>query len=162
MPTVLVDTDFLSSFLKVGRCELIRSLYQVEQVLIPAAVYRELAQTDLLTRLLAIPWIRVWPEEASTGEGSLVAPGLEGLGLGEQACILIARGLRDAVLLTSDNVARRKAQSHGIVVANIPAFLIACKDAGLLDSDQMTQVVEDLRQMDFYEFRPEVRDLLLA
>ena len=54
MPTILLDADFLSSFLKIGRCDLIRSLYQVEQAVIPTAVHRELAQTDLLTHLLAV------------------------------------------------------------------------------------------------------------
>lgn len=30
MPPVIQDTDFLSSFLKIGRCDLIRRLYQVD------------------------------------------------------------------------------------------------------------------------------------
>jgi len=31
MPTLIFDTDFLSSFLQIGRCELIREFYQVDQ-----------------------------------------------------------------------------------------------------------------------------------
>ena len=54
MPTVILDTDFLSSFLKIGCCDLIRLLYQVKQATIPTAVHRELAQTTLLPQLLAI------------------------------------------------------------------------------------------------------------
>jgi hypothetical protein len=49
MTTIPLDTDFLSSSLKIQRCDLIRSPYQVEQTFLPAAVHRELAQTDLLT-----------------------------------------------------------------------------------------------------------------
>jgi hypothetical protein len=64
MPTIILDTDFLSSLLKIDRCDLIRTLYQVDRVYIPAAVHRELARTDLLTRLLEIPWIDVSPEES--------------------------------------------------------------------------------------------------
>jgi len=30
MPTIILDTDFLSSFLKIGRCDLIRAFYQIE------------------------------------------------------------------------------------------------------------------------------------
>ena len=113
MPTIL-DTDFLSSFLKIGRCDLIQSLYQVEQALIPAAVHRELART-----------------------------------------------LPDAVLLMSDNKARQFAQSLGVTVVNIPAFLLACKMAGLVSPEQMVQIIEDLRAKDFYKFKSEIRDLLL-
>ena len=162
MPTILLDTDFLSSSLKIERCDLIRSLFQVEQAFIPAAVHRELAETDLLTQLLAIPWISVWPEEPPSDGDSSQDPGFEALGAGEQACILLARSVADAILLTSDNVARRYAQSQGIVVVNIPAFLLACKLAGLVKLEQMIRITEDLKVLDFYEFRVEVRDLLLA
>jgi hypothetical protein len=43
MTTIVLDTDFLSSFLKIQRCDLIRSFYLVEQAYIPAAVHREIA-----------------------------------------------------------------------------------------------------------------------
>ena len=68
MPTVILDTDFLSSFLKIGRCDLVRRLYQIEQATIPTAVHRELAQTTLLPQLLAIPWITVTTEIPSVDE----------------------------------------------------------------------------------------------
>lgn len=148
MPTIL-DTDFLSSFLKIGRCDLIQSLYQVEQALIPTAVHRELAQTDLLTLLLATSWINVSLVEPSPDEILLQDSTFQALGAGEQACILLARTLPDAVLLMSDNKARQFAQSLGVTVVNIPAFLLACKMAGLVSPEQMVQIIEDLRAKDF-------------
>jgi predicted nucleic acid-binding protein len=161
MPTIILDTDWLSSFLKIGRCDLIRSLYQVEQVIIPTAVHRELAQTDLLALLPAVPWIRTLspdlPFDEDLGQDSVFLS----LGAGEQACIVLAQTLPDALLLMSDNKARRFASSLGISVANIPAFLLACKTAGLVDSEEMTQIIEDLKDKDFYTFRSDARDLLL-
>ena len=71
MATIILDTDFLSSFLKIGQCDLIRSLYQVEQVFIPTAVHRELAQTDLLTLLLTIDWIKV-PSSGPSADETLL------------------------------------------------------------------------------------------
>jgi predicted nucleic acid-binding protein len=121
MPTLILDTDFLSSFLKIGRCDLVRTLYQAEQAIIPAAVHRELAQTDLLTQLLAISWIDVSLEDPVPDETLLQDPGFHALGAGEQACILLARNVPDAVLLISDNVARRFARSLGVTVVNIGA-----------------------------------------
>ena len=90
MPTIILDTDFLSSFLKIGRCDLIPLLYQVEQAVIPTAVHRELAQTDLLPQLLAIPWIDVSTAEQSLDETLLQDSTFQALGGGEQECVLLA------------------------------------------------------------------------
>jgi len=161
MLAIILDTDFLSSFLKIDRCDLVRSLYQVEQAIVPVAVHRELAQTDLLTQLLAIPWIDVTPMEPSPDETLQQDSTFQALGAGEQACILLARTLPNAVLLMSDNKARQFAQSQGVTVVNIPAFLLACKMAALIDPEQMARIIEDLKAKDYYEFRAEVHNLLV-
>lgn len=49
--TVILDTDFLSAFLKIERLPLIREFYQVETVYIPAAVYQEVAAGEQFPRL---------------------------------------------------------------------------------------------------------------
>jgi predicted nucleic acid-binding protein len=161
MPTVILDTDFLSSFLKIGRCDLIRLLYQTDQAVIPTAVHRELAQTDLLPQLLAIPWIVVSTVDQSLDESLLQDSTFQALGSGEQECVLLARIVPDAVLLMSDNKARQFARSLGTTVVNIPAFLLACRMAALLGPEQMAQIIDDLKAQDFYEFRPEIRRVLL-
>ena len=161
MPTVILDTDFLSSFLKIGRCDLVRRLYQIEQATIPTAVHRELAQTTLLPQLLAIPWITVTTEIPSVDETLVQDSTFQALGSGEQECILLARSLPDVVLLMSDNKARQFARALGVTVANIPAFLLACKMAALVSPEQMAQIIDDLKTQDYYEFRPEIRRALL-
>ena len=161
MPTVILDTDFLSSFLKIGRCDLVRRLYQIEQATIPTAVHRELAQTTLLPQLLARPWITVTTDIPSVGETLVHDSTFHALGSGEQECILLARFLPDVVLLMSDNKARQFARSLDVTVANIPAFLLACKMAALVSPEQMAQIIDDLKTQDYYEFRPEIRRALL-
>jgi predicted nucleic acid-binding protein len=99
MPTIILDTDFLSSFLKTGRCDLIRSFYQIEQATIPTAVHRELAQTSLLPQLLAIPWIVVETVDQSPDEAFDQDSAFQALGSGEQECVLLARVLPNAVLM---------------------------------------------------------------
>jgi predicted nucleic acid-binding protein len=162
MLTVILDSDFLSSFLKIERCELIRAFYKVDRAIIPAAVHREVAQTDLLSRLLETSWIQSLPTEPSPDDALLDDPDFQSLGSGEQACIVLACAVDDVVLLMSDNAARHFAQSQKIVVVNIPAFLLACKMGGLLPPDQMAQIVQDLKAKDYYEFKADVRHLLLA
>jgi len=161
MPTVILDTDFLSSFLKINRCDLIQALYEIEQALMPRAVLRELARTDLLVSLLAIRWVNVSTVELLPDETLLHDSSFQNLGAGEQECIRLAQTLPDVVLLMNDNKARRFAHSLGIAAVNIPAFLLACKMAGLVSPVQMRQIILDLKTEDFYEFKSEVRDLLL-
>jgi len=161
MPTIIFDADFLSSFLKIERCELVRTFYQVERALVPAAVYRELAQTDLLRSLLAIPWIHIPSTEAVPDGSRLQDATFQTLGAGERACIALARTLTASVVLMSDNKARRFAQSLGITVVNIPAFLLACKMADLVSPRQMAVIIQELKDEDFYDFRADVRTELL-
>jgi predicted nucleic acid-binding protein len=120
-----------------------------------------LARTDLLTPLLAIRWISVSAQEPSPDETLLQDTTFQALGAGERACISLAHTLSDVVLLMSDNQARHFARSVGVTVVNIPAFLLACKMSGLVEPDQMIQIIQDLNEKDYYRFKSSVRDLLL-
>ncbi len=162
MTTVIIDTDFLSSVLKIGRTDLIRAFYTAANIRIPIAVYREIARTDLLPALLATKWLEVDPIELSSNEPLLENPVFRDLGTGEQSCMILARVTAGSVVLMSDNKARALAQSLGIAVVNLPAFLLACKATSLLNQTEMAQVVQDLRDKDYYEFKAEVRAALLS
>ena len=129
MPHLILDTDFLSSFLQIGQCELIREFYQVDHAWLPMAVYGELARTDLLSRLIAIPWLCVPPVEPAPYEVLLQNSTFQNLGAEERACITLAYAQADTVLLMSDNKARRFAQSLDIITINIPAFLLVSRSS---------------------------------
>lgn len=107
-------------------------------------------------------WIQGSSEEPLVDTVLLDNPAFEALGSGEQACIVLAQAVDDALLLMSDNLARGFAQSLGIVVVNIPAFLLACKTSGLVGPEQMAQIVDDLKVKDYYDFKDKVRQLLLG
>jgi predicted nucleic acid-binding protein len=159
---VILDTDFLSAFLKIQRCELILRLYQVDRLQLAPAAYRELAQTSLLFRLTDLAWITLTtplPEELTKLRES---EQFSRLGAGEQESIALALSRKDAVLLSNDNQARTFAVSCGIAVANIPAFLLACKMAGELTVEDIQQIIQDLWQYDHYKFRQDVQGLLLS
>jgi hypothetical protein len=88
-PLVILDTDFLSAFLKIERLPLIRDLYQVTTVSIPTAVYQEVALTDLLPRLLTLTWIRVAAHASSQMRALLNDERFGHLG---RATVLIVKG----------------------------------------------------------------------
>ncbi len=118
--------------------------------------------TDLLPGLIATPWIEVREPDAEKikelGEDEVFAR----LGSGEQEAIALCIELGDAVLLMNDNRARQVAVRLGIQVFNVPTFLLAYKDSGLADRAQIADLVTALKERDFYGFRKDVRDLLLA
>jgi hypothetical protein len=55
---VLIDADFLSSFLKIGRLSLIKDFFKVEKLYIPVAVFSELAKTTLVKDLLDQKYVK--------------------------------------------------------------------------------------------------------
>jgi predicted nucleic acid-binding protein len=157
--TVVLDADLLSSFLKIGRLDLVRTFYQVERALVPAAVYREIAQTDLLPLLVATTWLQV--ATVPIPEHLLAREDWASLGPGEQESIALALHRPDVVILMSDNRARQVARALGVTALNIPAFLLACKLAGLVSREELGQIVQALKDQDYYEFRADVRERLL-
>jgi len=48
---IVIDCDFLSSFLKIDKLDLIKKFYKVNKVYITAAVVNELSKTTLISKL---------------------------------------------------------------------------------------------------------------
>lgn len=161
MSALIIDTDFLSSFLKIDQCELIKDFFRVEQCWVPTAVYQELAQTNLVRQLLAIRWFQIHPNEPQANEFLLRNSNFQNLGAGERSCITLAYRNSQAVLLMNDNKARAFAQTLKIITINIPTFLMACKKSRFIETERIRIIVDDLKEKDFYEFRKDVRHELL-
>jgi predicted nucleic acid-binding protein len=153
---IVLDTDFLSAFLKIGRLQLIRDFYQADTLLVPAAVVAELSRTPLLQDLARIPWIRIEAVEHEFPDDPL-----HRLGRGEREAIALA-ARDDSLLLTNDNLARQAARRAGVESIDIPAFLLSCKITGFLDGDGVREIVRDLREKDHYGFRKEILDRLIS
>jgi predicted nucleic acid-binding protein len=81
----------------------------------------------------------------------------ENLGSGEKECLVLCRRFRDSMLLISDNKAREIANKNKIAVLNIPAFLLACKETGILDRGNIATIIRELKEKDYYEFSEEER-----
>jgi predicted nucleic acid-binding protein len=150
--TIICDTDFLSSFLKIERLELVKDLFKEENLYIPVAVLTEIAKTNLITDLLDKEWIKV--KKVSDAELKEMEKDKEfaNLGSGEKECLALCKRFENSVLLISDTKARRIANENEIVTLNISAFLLACKEIGILESDDIASIIHDLREKDYYEF----------
>ncbi len=161
MIKIILDTDFLSSFLKIGQLELVRDFYQVTQVYITPSVYREIGKSALLMELKKRTWVCIEAADQFIWQDLLTDVDFAKLGQGEQESIALAKGNPPSQLLISDNRARQFALSQRIVASNIPAFLYACKLVHLLDRNDIEQIIEDLKQKDLYEFKQIEKDKLL-
>ena len=143
---------FLELFLKIGRLELVKEFFGVDNIHIPVAVLYEIAKTDLITDLLdkhCILVIRINDADLIEMEHDIW---FASLGSGEKECMVLCRQFRDSILLISDKKAMRAAGNNRITVLNIPALLLACKETGVLDGDEIAVIVGDLKKMDYYEF----------
>jgi predicted nucleic acid-binding protein len=111
---IISDTDFLSSLLKISRLEIVRDLFNEENVHIPVAVLSEVAKTELITDLLSKDWIRV--RKVKEGDLRKMERDKEfaNLGSGEKECIVLCKQVRGSILLISDNKAGEIANKNGI------------------------------------------------
>jgi predicted nucleic acid-binding protein len=158
--SIILDTDFLSAFLKVNRLSLIRDFYQVDCLLVPPAVYREISATSLIQDLANLSWVQV--EAPAPGWELPRMTDLFRLGAGEQQAIALARQSEQAFLLSNDNSARRFALRLGVKAIDIPEFLLSCKAAGFLGREELQALVLDLQVKDRYGFRREILERLLS
>ncbi len=158
---VVLDSDFLSSFLKIAQLPLVRELFRVENLLIPPAVHREVAVTSLLPKLTALDWIEVREVDPRHLEELLKDRQFSELGAGEKEAISLAKDTPSSVLLMNDKRALHCAKSLGIDAVNIPAFLLMCRQTGECSLGRIQDLVASLQARDHYGFSKEVLKLLL-
>ena len=158
---LICDTDFLSSFLKIGRLELVKDLFKVVNLYIPVAVLREIAKTDLITDLLNKEWIKVKKVNDEDLKEMEKDKEFANLGSGEKECLALCKRFEKSALLISDNEARRIANKKDIFTLNISAFLLACKQMRILDKSDIIAIIRDLKEKDYYEFSEEEKQRLI-
>ncbi len=148
---IVIDTDFLSSFLKIGRVNLVKDFFNVDYISIPLAVFTEIGKTDLVDKLIETDWIKIRTVK-KLDYADLDSKVFDALGAGEQECMMLCKGSKKHILLINDKKARQIATSSGISVLNISAFLLACKQSNYLDNDEISKIIVDLKEKDYFEF----------
>lgn len=152
---VITDTDFLSSFFKIKRLDLIFRAFNVNKIFITRAVLHELEGSifyDEFFKLIGEG--RIMVKEAKRIESST------DFGKGELESISFAEKIK-SVLLMNDRVAGKFARSRGVVVVDISEFLLDCKNKNIISSKEISQIIKNLREKDYYEFSKETEKLLL-
>lgn len=153
---IIADTDFLSAFLKIDRLNLIFDALETDEIVIARAVLHELEQA---------PTYSGWLEALHAQKHKIIVRDAElleseDLGRGEMESISLAEKFK-ALLLMDDRKAAALAKSRGITVVDIPTFLLHCKSGNLLSLHELKQIIQDLKDKDYYEFTEEVKERLL-
>ena len=157
---IILDTDFLSSFLKIGGLNLVKDFFNVKFLHIPVSVMREISTTSLMNGFLIIDYIKTVNVSEKYLE-MLEGVEFERLGSGEKECMALCKQYQNSMLLINDNKARKVAGKNGIVVLNISAFLLACKKTMFLEKKEIALIMKGLKQKDYYEFgKDEKKELL--
>ena len=138
-----------------------KDLFNEEKLYIPAAVLGEIAKTNLITDLLDKEWVKVKKANGEDLKEMESDEEFKNLGSGEKECLALCKQFRDLVLLISDNKARKIANKNNIAVLNIPAFLLACKETGILDRGNIATIIRELKEKDYYEFSEEEKQRLI-
>ena len=159
---LISDTDFLSSFIKIGKVELVRDFYQVERIYITPGVYHELAQANLDRWLDGIDWVEEKRASRTACEHLQAKYESVSLGIGETEAIVLCKSIPDSLLLISDNKARRIAEREEVACVDIPGFLLACKITAFLTRNEISEIIVQLKERDHYGFNDAVRRTLLT
>jgi predicted nucleic acid-binding protein len=158
---VVSDTSPVLNLARIGRLELLPLLYH--QVLIPAAVYRELADSKRALppaiHLASTPWLIV----AAATDLKRVQEFRKNLDPGEAEAIVLAIERQADLVLVDERRGRRIAVAAGLTVTGLLGVVVKAKQTGLIDLakpvlDELIQVarfwigpdlyMEALRELD--------------
>lgn len=167
----ILDTDFLSSFFKIGKLNLILKALDLKHVTIPSTVYEELKEAKFFDEIVSLfafkekelsddKFIFVKNVDLSSLKENFTEEETITLGKGELGCFVLAKKSGDNVLIDDDR-ARAIAKEKGLKVMSIPSFLLYCKRKNVISLDGLKQIVNDLKAKDYYEFSEEIKNMLL-
>jgi len=154
---IISDTDFLSAFIKINKVDLLFKTLDINEIIIPTAVFQEIEKSHFYNKFLQL---------LESKENRIVIKKVEDttpskdFGDGELECIVLAEKT-NSLLLMEDKAAGRLAENKGIVVMDIFTFLLYCKLNKLLSLEEIKQIINDLKEKDYYEFSEEIKNELL-
>lgn len=154
---VVSDTSPILNLARIGRLELLASLYK--QVLIPPAVLRELAVSRAVLPgidVASVSWIIL----ETPKDRDRVQELCEVLDAGEAEAIVLAVECQAELLLVDERRGRRMAEALGLHITGLLGVLADAKGAGLIES--IKPVLDELIQNAKFWIGPDLYREVLA
>ena len=148
MTGVLLDTNIVSTFIKIDQLPLLASLFPNHSLTITGGVLEELSAAGFLDVPLRVTYLT--RDEATLLEILTRRYGF--LGKGELECITIclSRSLR---LLTNDRKAKTVARENNIGCWDLPEILRAMLLKGIIEKDQLRKIIRAIETRDNIIFK---------
>lgn len=148
MRTIILDTNIVSTFLKIDELSLLQSLFPNHVLAITTGVREELQAAEFNTGPFAM--VKLTRDENDRKE--ILARTYGFLGKGELECI--AFGLsRSIPMLTNDHRAKNAALEQGITCFDLPEILRAMIFKGTIDLVRLQQIVHAIESKDNIIFK---------
>lgn len=129
-----------------------------DKLLITTEVYEELSRSKTLIKLLVKNLQKGSIEIVESLDFANLQDKYPELGIGELSVIASAG---NKIAFIEDRKAEKVAEKEGLAVFNIPELLLVCKERGLIDKEEIKQIIEELKDKDRYHFKKEVEEVLL-
>ena len=146
---VVIDTDILSTFCKIGKLELLQRLFRKSTMIIAPSVYKEIPmamKSGLLTYSRPARFSRVKLEPA---ERKLAREIHQRKRLGEGDCESIAIAMeRKSLLLTNDQHAQKEASAHHIEYLDLPLVLRELWKTRIMKRERVLDLVAEIQDKD--------------
>jgi predicted nucleic acid-binding protein len=152
------DSSPLIALSRIGRLELLRAVFG--SVLLPTAVWDELVRAGMDRPGAAAVLTADWIEHRDILDVGLASLLRRDLGAGESEAIVLAREVRDALLLMDERMGRAAARRLGLRVTGLVGVLIEARERGLLP-DAAT-VVDGLHHEAGFWLSEELRRLVVG
>ena len=146
----------MSALLKIDRLDLVFKLF--DKLFITVEVYEELSRSKNLIKPLAKNLQKGSIEIMESSDFASLQNKYPELGIGELSVIASAKS---KIVFIEDRKAEKVAEKEGLAVFNIPEPLLVCKEKGLIDKEEIKQIIEELKDKDRYYFKKEVEEALL-
>lgn len=158
---IIIDTDILSMFAKVGAVDVLGELLGRERVAMTPAICSEITtpmqygytfpsqvlsqiSVVLLTEPVWQEYERLWAMGSSLGKGELEA-------------IAFCR-VEGGLFATNDSAARKFAQDQGVPVISLQAILRGLWLSGVRSKAEVQELLEQIKKADYLEVPPEVEE----
>lgn len=150
---VVVDTDILSTLLKVGKLDLLLKLFPKSKILLCPSAASEMGRSTELgfttETLETLTKVELAPREKELAREIAERPAL---GLADCECLSVAK-IRECLLLSNDRLVRSEASSRGIETMSLPLVLRELWRSEVLKKEDVAKLVIKIERRDNMVFK---------
>ncbi len=142
-----LDADIISTFAKINRLSLLKSVFGRQTILVPQAVRIDLEKSkDQAVRESAISPLFIFTELSDIEAGFLNSFSWQkNLGRGEMECIALAK-CRNAALVTNDQQAIHFAENLHLEVIDLQTILFSLKE--IVPRESLKELIREIEKKD--------------